>query len=319
MVEVPQKLLDFIREGTCFAVVGHEEPDGDCAGSQLALASLLKRMGKKAIPCSAGPFERTELRQYEKHFLPFPGERDGLKVIVMDVSVRERVGDLPIDGLPTAVIDHHISSDPWGEVMYVDPSAPSVTFLIEKIFQSLGYAPTREEAEFLLFGLLTDTGFFRHLDEKGAETFITASRLVSAGASPKKLFGIISGGKPLASRLLLGASLSRIRAYYGGKLLITDETLDELNLYGHDSRDSDLLYQLLQSIEGGEAIVLIREESEEECSLGFRSRDRVNVGAIAECFGGGGHFHASGAKSPGTIPELEEKIVAAFKKWFQPG
>lgn len=316
MVEVPQELIDFIHSGNSFVIVGHEEPDGDCAGSQLALCSLLCRMGKKAVPCSAGPFKRTELRQYEKCFLPFPENREGLKVIIMDVSIRERVGDLPIDGLPAAVVDHHASGNPWGDVYYLDPLAPSVTFLTEKVFMALGFTPTREEAEFLLFGLLTDTGFFRHLDESGTETFNSVSRLTAAGASPKKLFAIINGGKVLNSRLLLGAGLARTRSYFEGQLLITDETLEELQRFGTESRDSDLLYQLLQSIEGVQAIVLVRQENAEECSLGFRSRDHIDVAAIAKIFGGGGHKNASGARAYGTIAGLEEKIVAAFKKLF---
>ena len=316
MTEVPQNLLDFIHNGKRFVVVGHEEPDGDCAGSQLALCSLLCRMGKNAVPCSAGPFKRTELKHYEKLFLPFPEDREDLRVIVMDVSVRKRVGNLPIDGLPSAVVDHHASGKPWGDVFYLDPLAPSVTFLTEKIFSALGFKPTKEEAELLLFGLLTDTGFFRHLDESGAETFNTAARLTAAGASPKKLFGIISGGKALNSRLLLGASLAGTRSYYEGRLLITDETLEELERFGAESRDSDLLYQLLQSVEGVQAIVLVRQENGEECSLGFRSRDCLDVAAVAKLFGGGGHKNASGAKTHGNIAELEEKIVDAFKKYF---
>ena len=316
MSEVPEELIDFIRSGLNFVVVGHEDPDGDCVGSQLAMCSLLQRMGKKAIPCSAGPFKRPELKQFEERFLPFPETHEELKVIVMDCSVRERVGDLPIDGFPSAAIDHHDSNHPWGGVIFLDPLAPSVTFMTEKIFRSLGMDPTKEEAELLFFGLLTDTGFFRHLDEKKPETFNTAARLAAAGASPKKLFGMINGGKQLNSRLLLGTILAKTRSYFNGKLLISGETLEESRRYGMASRDSDAIYQLLQSVDGVEAIVLIREENSNECSIGLRSRDHVDVAAIAENFGGGGHKNAAGCKTQGSLAGLEEKIVAAFKKWF---
>ena len=316
MVEVPKALIDFIHSGTHFVVVGHEEPDGDCVGSQLALCSLLRRMGKNAVPCSAGSFKKPEIKSFEQFFLPFPENREGLKVLIMDCSVRDRVGDLPIDELPAAAVDHHASGNPWGEVVYLDPHAPSVTFMTEKLFHALGEELTQEEAELLLFGLLTDTGFFRHLDETGSETFHTAARLTAAGANPKKLFGIINGGKSLNSRLLMGAYLTKTRAYFDGKLLISDETMEESKQYGFESRNSDMLYQLLQSIDSVAAIVLIRQENSTECSLGLRSRDRINVASIAEQFGGGGHKNASGARAQGTIAELEEKIVTAFKKWF---
>jgi len=316
MVPVPQELIDFIRKGTDFVVAGHEGPDGDCVGSQLAIASLLRRMGKKAVPCSAGPFKRPEIKPYAEQFLPCPPQREGLRVIVMDCSTRKRVGDLPIDGLLSAAVDHHASGDPWGAVVYLDPGAPAVALMTERIFRALGAEPTVEEAELLLFGLCTDTGFFRHLDETGSEVFLAASRLAAAGASPKKTFAAINGGKPLNSRILMGAVLARTRPYYGGRLLVSDETLKESERYGQDSRDSDLVYQLLQSVEGVEAITLIRQESAEECTLGFRSLDRVDVGAIAETFGGGGHKNAAGAKVRGAIAELEEQCAAAFAPWF---
>jgi phosphoesterase RecJ-like protein len=59
--EPPVGLVDFIRRYDVFFVVGHKEPDADCVGSQLALSSLLGRLSKKAVLCSAGPFNRLEI------------------------------------------------------------------------------------------------------------------------------------------------------------------------------------------------------------------------------------------------------------------
>jgi phosphoesterase RecJ-like protein len=236
----------------------------------------------------------------------------------MDCSNRDRVGDLPIDGLPVALVDHHDSQKPWGETVYLDPGAPSVTFLTEKIFRVLDMDILPEEADLLFLGLCTDTGFFRHLDGgKNCQTVLeTAARLCGTGASPKKTFATIYGGKSLNSRLLMGMILAKTRSYYDGKLLVSDETLEETKQYGLESRDSDMTYQLLQSIKGVEVMVLIRQETTEDCTIGFRSRDHIDVAAIAEHFGGGGHKNAAGTKIRGTIAEMEEKIIVAFASWF---
>jgi phosphoesterase RecJ-like protein len=315
-IPVPVELLDFIREGNAFIVAGHEEPDGDCVGSQLAMTSVLRRMGKKAYPCSAGPFKRTEIKSFEKRFVPVPPHSKDMRVLVMDCATRERVGNIPIDGLPLAPVDHHVSGSPWGDVAYLDPSAASVTLMTAKIIHALGLAPTAEEAELLFFGLCTDTGFFRHLDSGSAETFEIAAALTAAGASPKKVFAAVNGGKSLNSRLLTGRVLAKTRSYYGGRLLISSETLEETERFGLESRDSDMIYQLLQSVDGVEAMVLIRQEKSEECTIGLRSRDRIDVAAVAKQFGGGGHKNASGAKAGGTISILEEKLIAAFASCF---
>ncbi|MDR1862548.1 MAG: bifunctional oligoribonuclease/PAP phosphatase NrnA [Treponema sp.] len=324
--EVPPRLVDFIREGTKFLIVGHKEPDGDCVGSQLALVSVLRRMGKEALPCSAGPFKRTEVKPYEGFFISSPGEeeRSGSRVIVTDCSSLERTGDLAplLKGLPLAVIDHHgtgefASAGASGPV-YIAGGAPSVTLLILRLIEALGMPLERPEAELLLFGLCTDTGFFRHVDKSGAAAFDAAARMVRAGASPKQAFLSINGGKSLDSRILMGRILQRTEAHYGGRLLLSTEEYEETQRYGLEGRDSDALYQLLQSVEGMEAVVLVRQEKPDppQCTVGLRSRSWVDVAAIAGSFGGGGHKNAAGVSVNALIADLKPKILEAFKPVF---
>ncbi|MDR2020220.1 MAG: bifunctional oligoribonuclease/PAP phosphatase NrnA [Treponema sp.] len=324
--EVPVPLVDFIKTGTKFLVAGHKEPDGDCVGSQLALVSILRRMGKEALPCSAGPFKRTEVKPYEGFFISSPGEaeRAGSRVIVTDCSSLERTGDLApfLEGLPLAVIDHHTAGQFAGGgvsgPVYIDGGAPSVTVQILNLIETLGMTLELPEAELLLFGLCTDTGFFRHVDHKGAAVFEAAARMIRAGASPKQVFLDINGGKSLDSRILMGHILSRTESFYGGRLLFSTEEYEETRRYGLEGRDSDALYQLLQSVGGMEAIVLIRQEKLDppQCTVGLRSRHEVDVAAIAKSFGGGGHKNAAGLSINALIAELKPKILEAFKPVF---
>jgi phosphoesterase RecJ-like protein len=189
--------------------------------------------------------------------------------------------------------------------------------MILGLIEALGLAPTTEEAELLFFGLCTDTGFFRHVDARGSETFRYASRLIAAGASPKKTFQVINGGKSLNARILMGQVLVRARAYFGGKLILSIEAYEDTLRYGLESRDSDSLYQLLQSVTGVEAIVIIRQETPENCTVGFRSRDAVDVAAIAAVFGGGGHKNAAGLSVLGTVETVQPKILDAFADYFK--
>jgi len=316
LIPVPQELIDFIRGGERFLVAGHKEPDGDCVGSQLALASALRRLGKSAVPCSAGPFKRPEIKAYEPIFTASPSEEDrrNARAIIMDCSNAARTGDLEpfLAGAPVAVIDHHASSERFGDVSFVDDKAPSVTFMTLALIEALGIEPTKEEAELLLFGLCTDTGFFRHVDSPSWETFEYAARMMRAGASPKRTFFAMNGGKSFESRILMGLILSRIESHFGGKLVLSYENLEDTERFGLQGRDSDALYQLLQSIGGVEAVVLIRQETPDNCTVGFRSRESVDVSAIASRFGGGGHKQAAGLSAKGTIAGLREGILAAF-------
>ncbi|MDR0410831.1 MAG: bifunctional oligoribonuclease/PAP phosphatase NrnA [Treponema sp.] len=317
---VPPKLVDFIKQHQKFIVAGHKEPDGDCVGSQLALASVLKRLGKDVIVCSAGPFKRWEVFPYQNCFLKTVSakERANACVIIVDCSAAHRTGDLAdsLKDLPTAVIDHHTAGDYSANsvdaIVFLDPLAPSVTSMILSLIQALELEPTEEEAKLLFFGLCTDSGFFRHIDSKGAEVFAAASYMIRHGASPKEVFHTMNGGKSLASRHLLGLLLVRAKVYFDGKLIVTVEEYHETQFFGFENRDSDALYQLLSTISGVEAIMVVRQETLESCTVGLRSQDSINVAEIASRFGGGGHKNAAGLSMSGTIEEVTLKILKSF-------
>ena len=321
---VPGELVQFINSGEKFIVVGHKDPDGDCVGSQLALCSALRRMGREAAACSAGPFERSEITPYAGRFIEAPGEKEkaGAKLIVVDCSSIERTGSLApcLEGLPAAVIDHHgmgthAPSTPQAPV-YLDPDSPSCTLLILALIEALGLELSGEEAALLLFGLCTDTGFFRHLDEASAAVFEAAAKMIRTGANPKEIFFAIYGGKSLNSRIFMGHILSRAESLFDGRLIISYETLEDRQRFGLEGRDSDSLYQLLQSVAGVEAIVIIRQELVDNCTVGFRSIDKIDVAAIAASFGGGGHKNAAGISTNGTISDIKQKIIESFAKIF---
>jgi len=322
--KVPADLINFIKSGSNFIIAGHKEPDGDCVGSQLVLRSVLLRLGKEAVVCSEGPFKRTEIKKYAVQFVNISKEdiKPSTKIIIVDCSSMERIGSLKeiIENSPYAIIDHHAAvthpqSTPQAPV-YVDANVPSCTLLIERLITALGVELTCEEANLLLFGLCTDTGFFRHLTEKDAAVFEAAGKMVRLGASPKNTFLDITGGKSLNSRILLGNILSRTEAYFDGKLLISYETLEESDTYGFEGRDSDSLNQMLQSIKGVEAIVIIRQECVDNCTVSLRSIDKIDVSKIAASFNGGGHKNASGLTMQGTISSVKQIMLNSFQKVF---
>lgn len=317
MKPVPRELLEFFDRHDRFFIIGHKEPDGDCVGSQLALASFLRRMGKGTALCSAGPFTRTEIMPFESRFSPIvPDERatERAAAVILDCSSLGRIGAVAdtLPSLPLAFIDHHAQGQAKGDAVYIDDGAPAVTLMVLALIEAMGQVPSKEEAEHLLFGFCTDTGFFRHLDEGSAESFAAVSRLVAAGASPKRAFALMNGGKSLYSRKLMGEILARTEPHFDGRLLFSYVTLEDQQRYGLASRDSDMLYQLLLSVAGCEAAMVIRQENEGECTVGLRARERVDVGAVAARFGGGGHRLAAGLLMRGGIDEVRDKLLEAF-------
>ena len=162
----------------------------------------------------------------------------------------------------------------------------------------------------MLFGLATDTGFFRHLETGTGKVFESAGKLVDAGGSPKDVFAEMYGNRTLESRILLGKLLINSESLCGGKLIFVVETKEDVARFGRENRDSDFLYQLLTGVEMVEAVALLRYESESEISVGLRSTGDIDVGAVAKSFGGGGHTKAAGFSSGNSFSEIKKDLLS---------
>jgi len=320
----PDALLVFLKQYRRFLILGHGEPDGDCLGSQLGMALLVRKLGARAVLLSPGPFRRPEIQEYSSRFqnrIPEDILKDiresgpagsGWAVLIMDCSTPERIGpelQEDIRGLPVAVIDHHASGADFGSVRWIEPKAPAVTVLVHRLYTLLDLPVEKEEAELLFLGLCTDTGYFRHLEEGSEDTFLLASRLVEAGVNPKGIFNRMHGNRSLESRILLGRLLARTESWLEGRVLSTWESLEEKRTFGPENRDSDILYQQLQSVRNCEAVLLIREESETERSVGIRTREAVDAGQLASERGGGGHKRAAGYNTTLSRQEILQDLL----------
>ena len=315
-----ENLKKFIDSHENFYVVGHKEPDGDCISSSLGIASLLEKFNKNYRLLSAGPFKRPEIKQFESKFSKNQKKsfvKENTAVIIVDCSEIERVGeDIAeiIKNFDIFVIDHHKTANADEEKSIIYPNSPATAFLIQLIYEKLVGNPNEELSKILFFGICTDTGYFRFLDTDSKDVFTGISRLVENGANPRETYSEINSGKPFSTRKLLGIMLSRAEQYFNGKLIVTYETLEDTKLFGKEGRDSDSLYQLLLSVDGVQAVLFVRQDTDKTCTAGFRSKDVIDVSAIAAKFGGGGHKNAAGLSTEGTLSTLLPKIISEFEK-----
>jgi phosphoesterase RecJ-like protein len=297
ILAVPDDLIAFIEENESFILAGHLEPDADCIGSQLALDSALRRLGKTVHLISPGPFDRQEIRQWESRFIQRPeslplGETP---LIVLDCSSPDRIApfDVHLTGRSTAVIDHHRAGMPFGDIRFIDPDLPANTILVLAIIETLLGSVTEEEAFFLFLGLATDTGFFHYVQEYQPVAFEAAARLSRSGASPRDVAAHLGSGRSWGSRKIISRMLERAEPVDSDAVIITHMTLqDELD-FG-TRRDTDTLYRLLLSVEGVRVIAVVKEKRE-GCTVSFRANDETDVSVIAASLGGGGHQKAAGA------------------------
>ena len=310
----------FVDSHEFFFVAGHKEPDGDCVYSCLGMAEILQKLGAPCQLLSAGPFKRSDIRDKAELFTSVPvflsePEREQTGLIILDCSEMARLGDIDGDlqNLDTFIIDHHKTASA-AENRIIDPTSPATACLVQQLHERLVGDLSEEAAKNLFFALSADTGFFRFLGEDSAPVFEQAARLVRAGASPRRTYDKMTGGKSFNTRKLLGLLLSRAEQHYNNKLVVTYETMEDTKKYGQEGRDSDALYSALLSTENVEAVLFVRQDTEFSCSVGFRSRDAVDVSAIAAKFGGGGHKNAAGLSVKGKIENVMPMICKEFAK-----
>ncbi len=313
--QLTKSVEQFLEDHETYLLLGHKEPDGDCLGAPLALASFLRRRGKQVHTYCEGPFSRPEIASFESSFSAQvdPADRAGdAAAIILDCSTVDRTGHPGegIVGLPSLVIDHHASGDPFGDIRLIQPTVPATALIVQFIIEMIDGKLTREEAELILFATCTDTGFFRHLRTEAGFVFRAVARLIDAGASTEDAYQRMFGARSFERRVMLGRMLARTERLHSGLLLYTTQSARDREEVGEAGRGDDDLYTLLQTVAGAEVLLVIREKHEGECSLSLRSTTSVDVGSVAHKLGGGGHPQAAGCAFFGSVEQAKEATIA---------
>lgn len=90
--------------------------------------------------------------------------------------------------------------------------------------------------------------------------------------------------------------------------------LEDSETYITNDKPSDALYSMLLSIQGVEVVVFFKQLTEEVTEVGFRAshQSHIDVGALAESFGGGGHKKAAGVTVQQPIATVRENLLQAI-------
>jgi phosphoesterase RecJ-like protein len=312
-----RKISELIDRHRVFLISAHERLDGDAVGSELALALMLRSLGKEVTIYNQDPTPENYL------FLPksdgtvrtLPGPETFEVAFILDCSELQRIGreSVRVGTIPILVnIDHHVSSQPFCDVRLIDSQASSTGELIFRLIRSMNFAITPEIATCLYTAILTDTGGFRYSNTR-PPSLMAAAELVAAGADPQWISENVFDSDSPARLRLLAAVLPSLTLEEGGRvgsLVVTQKALaDAAALAEH----SEGFVDLPRSIRGVEIAVLFHELPGGGFKLSLRSKGKVNVERVARVFGGGGHVNAAGCKVQGELPEIRRRVIDAIR------
>lgn len=298
--KAPEPLLQRIRQGNRFLITSHLSPDGDAIGSELALARLLRKMGKGAVvwnhdaaPALFKPLPGSErVHVGEEPPKGFPELFDG--VIVLECPTLDRTGlEGRLADLPLLNIDHHLGNGHYGVVNWVDTSAPAVGEMVFRLAHGLKVELDQETATCLFLTIVTDTGGFR-FSNAGVPAFEAGAALVREGARPEQVAQWLYDSQPLGAVKLLGEMLQTLEIAHDGK--VASAYLDQ-GMYqrsGAAVGDSEGLIDHPRSIAGVLAVALVRQLADGRFKVSLRSKGDIDVERVARQYGGGGHRNAAG-------------------------
>ena len=317
-----EPLREIIQQNDRFVLTSHVRPDADAIGSEVGMASLLDAMGKRVriINPSAMP-NHLEFLDPNRRVHKFGQDADGASIeandvhIILDTSAWVQLGDLAkfIRRTPArkVIIDHHVSSDDLGATEFKDTTAEATGALVVRLADALGLELPREAAAPLFAAIATDTGWFRFPSIR-PDTLRIAARLMELGAEPHSIFQALYERRSPARLRLAGRVLSRVELACNGLLAYTSVSLGDIKETGAKPVDTEDLVNECLMIDGTRAAFIAIEQLNRNVKVSFRSRSDLNVAAVAERFGGGGHKQAAGAVLSGPLPQVVSQVLAAM-------
>ena len=316
--KTPEALLQRLRRGRRFVITSHTSPDGDAVGASLGLARLLRALGKAAWvwfhdplpPLFSGLPGADRVHVGPEVPAGFPGDFDA--AIVLECPAPERTGlEGSLCELPLLNIDHHLGNRLYGEINWVDSSAPAVGEMVHRLATELHAPFDRDSADLLYLALASDTGGFR-FSNTTISAFEAAAALVRAGASPERVTTWLYESQPVAAVRLLGEMLPSLELHDGGGIATAVLTREMFARAGAQPGDSEGLIDHPRSIAGVAATALLKELPDGRFKVSMRSRGALDVERVAQGFGGGGHRNAAGCALEGPLAAAKERIVAAL-------
>lgn len=294
----------------------HVLMDGDSLGSSVALCHVLRSMGKTAwILIEENIPEYLEF--LDQGFCTYDGELIlnpdvCIAVDCSDMGRIEQRRDVFLQGKTTICIDHHITSEGFGALNYVDSNSASTAELIYDLIQVMGIAGTPEAAEALYTGIMTDTGNFQYSNTT-SKTLRIAADLYDWGMDHQKVIVAVYQSMRPEKVKLNSLALSGMELFGDGKAVMAAVTREMLEETGASLEETEGIVEVLRNIKGVEISVFLKEWGPELTRVGFRAKAAGNVAQIAQQFGGGGHIKAAGCTIAKSVSECKKLLQAAVE------
>ena len=313
-------------------IVSHVSPDGDAIGSSLGLYHFLLSQDKtvhvivpNAFPdflkWMPGAKDIIQYNRYKDFADKLINEADVL--CVLDLNVLSRLDEMKdvVEQSPARkmLVDHHLYPGDFARITISHPHISSTSELVFHLICQLGNFSdlTKEAAECIYTGMMTDTGAFTY-NSNNREIYLIIGELLSLGIDKDEIYRNVYNNNSENRLRLQGYVLyEKMQLFPQFNAALIALSRDEQKNFHYMKGDTEGLVNMPLSIKGICFSVFLREDTEKDMiKISLRSVGTFPCNQVAaEFFNGGGHLNASGGEFYGPLEEAVKLFKQALVKY----
>ncbi len=300
------ELFEAIEKFDNIAIYRHKMPDCDALGSQNGLAELIRENYPNKEVKIYGQLTSNTLDKFPESNEEILEEIERSLVIVCDTANADRIdGEFWSFGKLSIKIDHHPVVENFCDINLVVETKPATCEMIFDIAADGCWKVGKLAADYLLTGLVTDTGRFRYRGV-GVETFNAAVTALKSGVHLDDIYSGLYKRKLHEVKFSAWVSLNFKIDSGVGYIYVPKSVYEEFGI------QDDAVKFAIGAMSGIDGINIwtLAYEKEDYVKVSIRSSSKV-INHIAEKFAGGGHKLAAGAKATdeSEFMDLVSKLV----------
>ena len=338
-MELSQQSIESLRnilEGEKnIVILSHTNPDGDAVGSSMAWGKALERVGHKVTCIVPNRFPYYLAWMNGINDVVIYNQQSDVAaeaiakaeiIFCLDFHTISRLDSLSDElsrntKAKRVLIDHHLNPAEHFDVMFSHPESSSTCYLVYCIIAALWgeKSITREQAEVLYVGMMTDTGNFS-FSYLTPDLFRSVAVLAETGIDIPQIYNNVYNSFTEGRARLFGYVINRkMRTLHKGTVAHMSLTEEEMRRFWFQQGDSEGFVNYPLTIKKMKMSAIFIEHHD-FIRVSLRSRGKVDVNIFAgRYFNGGGHKNAAGGKSFVSMEETIRNFEKAVEEYAAEG
>lgn len=303
-------------KGKKVAIMGHKSADFDCIGSCVGMHLILKQNKIKSDILVENDLNAVFYNIADRITYYSQPKQNYDVCIMVDCPTFSQIPDNVVGAFTNAkttyVIDHHITNSKYAKYNFVKQASSACEVIFDLFEDKIKLNPQLAQA--LYIGIYTDSGGFKYSNTT-SHTYEVLAKLTKQKCAFDKLVHDCVDEVELTTFELTKTAFLSVEFYYNKQIAVSVIKKEDLDRLKVEHSGPKFMQSYLQNIKGVKVAICITERVKNEYNISLRTAcDNINVSAIAQHFGGGGHIRASGLTLKGEYKKALNALVNECKK-----